>query len=369
VDDLITVYQRKRVLVTGDTGFKGSWLCLWASWLGAEVRGYALPPQRPEDHYNVIGLEKHIQHIDGNILDQPLLKDVMEKFQPEIVFHLAAQPLVRLSYDQPKLTFDTNITGSVNVLDAVQTTSSVRALIFVTSDKCYKDQDHIHGYAEDDELGGNDPYSASKAAAELVFASYSNSYFCKRPALGAASVRSGNVLGGGDWAADRILPDCIRSLEDGRNIQVRNPDSIRPWQHVLEPLGGYLLLAARLLAEPERYSGAWNFGPLESDMWPVRSLVKQVVSCWGSPASIVHEDRAHGELYESRFLRLNCMKARTLLSWTPRWDIYRTVQETVDWYRRFLAGAVPHDLTLSQIQAYMSCWGTSATKEGGRRAR
>ena len=245
--DLLAAFAGKRVLVTGDTGFKGSWLCMWLHRLGAEVTGFALPPKLDIDHFNLLRLDRVIRHVDGDIRDLPALQRAFEEFQPEILFHLAAQSLVRYSYDEPKLTFDTNVGGSINVLECVRATPSLRAVVYVTSDKCYRNKEWIWGYRENDELGGRDPYSASKAAAELVFSAYVDSYFAQRSALGIASVRAGNVIGGGDWAADRIVPDSIKSLQAHQPILLRNPNATRPWQHVLEPLSGYLVLASQAL--------------------------------------------------------------------------------------------------------------------------
>ena len=225
-------YKNKRILITGDTGFKGSWLALWLSSLGAKVYGYALPAETENAHFNILDLKNEITHIDSNLLDFEKLNHSFQEIQPEIVFHLAAQALVRLSYDEPKLTFETNVTGSINVLEAVRDTKSVKSLIYVTSDKCYKNKEWIWGYRENDELGGHDPYSASKAAAEIVFSSYMDSFFSKNNNIGIASVRAGNVIGGGDWALDRIIPDCIRSVMNEKEIEIRNPQATRPWQHV-----------------------------------------------------------------------------------------------------------------------------------------
>ncbi|HSM98265.1 MAG TPA: CDP-glucose 4,6-dehydratase, partial [Gallionella sp.] len=247
--NLAESFRGKRVLVTGHTGFKGSWLALWLHQMGAHVLGYALPPERDDDHFNLLGLVRQIDHVVGDIRDHAAVRQAFERFQPEIVFHLAAQPLVRYSYAEPKLTFDTNVAGSVNILEAVRTTQSIKALVYVTSDKCYRNNEWIWGYRENDELGGHDPYSASKAAAELVFSSYQDSFFHARAGFGAATVRAGNVIGGGDWALDRIVPDAIRALRADKPVMLRNPNSTRPWQHVLEPLSGYLMIAANLLKD------------------------------------------------------------------------------------------------------------------------
>jgi CDP-glucose 4,6-dehydratase len=346
-----SLFRGKRILVTGDTGFKGSWLCLWLHELGAEVAGYALPPERDNDHFQQLGLDGMIRHVTGDIRDAGSLTRLCREFQPEFLFHLAAQSLVRTSYEDPKATFDTNVAGSVNVLEAVRATPSLRSVIYVTSDKCYRNREWLWGYRENDELGGHDPYSASKAAAEVVFSSYVDSFFSKCVGLGAASVRAGNVIGGGDWAQDRIIPDCIRALLDRQPVKVRNPVATRPWQHVLEPLSGYLLTAAKLYHQPKEFSGAWNFGPPDDSIRTVRELAEKVVACWGDGTVQVapETDAPH----EATLLHLNCDKAHHLLRWSPRWDFARAVSETVDWYRSASAGEPVRELSRRQIHEYM----------------
>ena len=345
------VFEGKRVLVTGDTGFKGSWLSLWLHELSGDVVGYALPPERDEDHFNVIGLDKIIHHVDGDIRDFPSLKKVFDEFRPEFLFHLAAQALVKFSYEEPKLTFDTNVGGSVNILEAVRSTPSLRSVIYVTSDKCYKNKEWIWGYRENDELGGHDPYSASKAATELVFSAYMDSFLNQRQGFGAASVRAGNVIGGGDWALDRIVPDCIKSLQYGQTIMLRNPASTRPWQHVLEPLSGYLLLGAKIYNNPEKYSGAWNFGPRGESIRTVQNLAEKIVEFWG--AGKVQANIQHGALHEARLLHLNCDKAQQILRWRPRWNFGRAVDETAYWYKEVISGKSALQLSRQQIKKYM----------------
>jgi CDP-glucose 4,6-dehydratase len=344
-------YSGKRVLVTGDTGFKGSWLCLWLRELGAEVVGYALPPESRYGSFCLIGLEREIRHLDGDVRDLETLLEVADRFKPEIVFHLAAQALVRESHLEPKRTFDTNVGGSVNVLEAVRRVPSVRALIYVTSDKCYHNSGWVWGYRENDALGGDDPYSASKAAAEMVFNSYIASYFRHDRRVGAASVRAGNVIGGGDWAKDRIVPDCIRSLRDNQPIQLRNPTSIRPWQHVLEPLSGYLTVGERLLTEPGRFTGAWNFGPQNRSARTVEDLANAVVHHWaGGEVRVQREDSAPPE---AEVLTLNCDKANRLLNWAPQWDFETAVEKTVAWYRQIAGDISLLDVSRQQIHDYM----------------
>ena len=351
MDNYFSFFAGKRVLVTGDTGFKGAWLCLWLKDLGAEVVGFALPPERPHDLYRVIGLEKLIHHVEGDIRDEASLRQVFDGFQPELFFHLAAQALVRRSYKEPKLTFDTNVGGSVNVLEAVRRTPSLRAVIYVTSDKCYKNREWVWGYRENDELGGHDPYSASKAAAEMVMAGYWQSFFAARPGLGVASVRAGNVLGGGDWAEDRVVPDIIRDLMERRPVTLHHPEATRPWQHVLEPLGGYLLLTVRLFESPKEFSGAWNFGPSGEGMRSVHQLAEEIIAGWGEGA--IRVEKQADAPHEAGMLHLNCDKARRRLGWRPKWDFARTVAETVRWYKGYHHDEPPLALSRSQINNYM----------------
>lgn len=346
-----SIFSGKRVLVTGDTGFKGSWLCLWLRELQADVVGYALPPKTDEDLFNLLGLEKLIHHIAGDIRDLEGLHHVFGEFQPEYLFHLAAQSLVRLSYQEPKLTFDTNVGGSVNVLEAVRATKSLRSVIFVTSDKCYRNKEWIWGYRENDELGGHDPYSSSKAAAELVLSAYQDSFFNHRPGLGVASVRAGNILGGGDWAEDRLVPDIIRSLRRGAPIILRHPGATRPWQHVLDPLGGYLRLATRLSSSPQAFTGPFNFGPSGESIRTVHDVAVRVVQGWGG--GNIGVEKTPDAPHEAGMLHLNCDKARRLLRWRPKWDFDRTIDETVSWYRQVESGESAVVLTKQQIKKYM----------------
>lgn len=341
-------YRGKRVLLTGDTGFKGSWLALWLQSLGAEVLGFSLPPEERPSHFELLNLDRRIKHIDGDIRYPAALQEAFSGFLPELVFHLAAQPLVRRSYREPKLTFDTNIGGSVNLLEAARRTGSVKSLVFVTSDKCYRNQEWLWGYRENDELGGHDPYSASKAAAELVFSSYLSSFEKELP--GMASVRAGNVIGGGDWSQDRIVPDCIKALSNDRPILVRNPVSVRPWQHVLEPLGGYLLLALELFRAPERFRGAWNFGPEGESTVPVLELARKIVKHWGSGEIELCPDA--NAPHETGLLLLNCDKAKRELGWRSRWNADRTIEETVRWYRGFEDGESMVEMSLQQLRSY-----------------
>ena len=345
------IFQNKRVLITGDTGFKGSWLAYWLHHLGAEVYGFALPPERDYDHYAALDLEKLIQHKDGDVREFSQIHNFMKKIQPEFVFHLAAQPLVRKSYNEPKLTFDTNVGGSVNILEAVRLTPSVKVLIAITSDKCYKNKEWCWGYRENDELGGKDPYSASKAAAEIVYSAYQDSFFNARPQFGAASVRAGNVIGGGDWSTDRIVPDCIRALQNNKPIELRNPHATRPWQHVLEPLSGYLLLASRMYENPKQFGGSYNFGPESREMHTVNDVAKELISVWG--AGEIKITKRDNDPPEAGLLHLNCDKAHHTLDWYPKWGFKKTVEQTAHWYKSVKEGERAESVTRKQIIEYM----------------
>ena len=347
---MFSVFRGRRVLVTGHTGFKGSWLSQWLHLLGAEVTGYALAPERATDLFHLLGLDSRIHHVCADVRDGARLREVFEEFQPEFVFHLAAQALVRRSYEDPKLTFDTNAGGAVNVFEAIRATRSVRSVVFVTSDKCYRNKEWIWGYRENDELGGHDPYSASKAAAELIFASYRDSFFRQNAGLGIATARAGNVIGGGDGSPNRIVPDCVRALRQGLPIVLRNPHATRPWQHVLDPLCGYLTLAARLHEDPQRYGGSWNFGPDADSIHPVREVAERIVSFWGS-GRIEVETQADAP-HEAGLLHLNCDKAQQMLGWRLRWKFDRAIEEVVRWQQEVDAGIPALEVTEAQIAAY-----------------
>jgi len=335
VRNLSNIYKGKRVLVTGDTGFKGSWLALWLHKLGAHVIGMALPPDTEPSLFDLLFLKDMIDHLDADIRDRNEVEKVFRQAEPDIVFHLAAQALVRDSYNDPKKTFDTNIGGTVNVLESIRGCPNVRAAVVITSDKCYENQDWVWGYREKDPLGGHDPYSASKAAAEIVSAAYSRSYFRKNglgPHLGFATARAGNVIGGGDWAKDRIIPDCVRALVTEKPILIRNPKATRPWQHVLDPLAGYLMLAARLMESPDTFSGAWNFGPLSSDQITVHELAERFVRVWGD-GTIQTPPIGKTALHEAHLLHLNVDKAAFALKWKPVLDSSCAIDWTAHWYK------------------------------------
>ena len=331
------IYKNKKVLITGHTGFKGSWLAIWLKELGADVIGYALDPPSEPNNFEATRLQDKITHIHGDIRDLDRLMETFKKYQPEFVFHLAAQPLVRLSYEEPKVTFDTNVGGTVNVFEAVRKTLSVRALVNITSDKCYENREWVWGYRENDPMGGHDPYSASKGCAELVFNAYLKSFFSLSAAqgrtIGAASARAGNVIGGGDWGTDRLVPDCIRALSRHQSIGIRNPHAIRPWQHVLEPLSGYLLLGAALREDPQKYAGAWNFGPDDSSHLTVAEMSDRLIKYWGDGS---WEDLSdHKAPHEAKLLKLCCDKAHADLNWYSVLTIDECLKMTADWYKRF----------------------------------
>lgn len=356
-------FGSRRVFVTGHTGFKGSWLALWLIQLGAEVTGYALEPPTTPNMFESIGLREKISHIHGDVRDYDHLLAALQSCRPELVFHLAAQPLVRFSYQEPRLTYETNVMGTVNVLEAIRYTPSVRAAVNVTSDKCYENRELAVGYREEDPLGGRDPYSSSKGCSELVTAAYCRSFFApgshgtaNRVAL--ASVRAGNVIGGGDWGVDRLVPDCVRALSRQEEIVLRYPQAIRPWQHVLDPLGGYLLLAARLWQDGPSYAGAWNLGPDGQVAWTVEKVVQEIISQWGGGSCRVD---GHPQPHEARWLQLDCRKARTHLGWRPQYDVREALSLSIDWYRRFYEQAAPAELyrlTESQIAAYLAVGGS-----------
>lgn len=349
IAEALKSFEGKRVFVTGHTGFKGSWLAFILAECGAEVMGFALPPEPPKSHFEMLELEKRIDHRAGDIRDLGALSAAMTAFRPEYVFHLAAQALVKTSYAEPMPTFSTNIMGSVHLLEAVRQCDSVKSLVFVTSDKCYENVEWVWGYRENDRLGGRDPYSASKAGAEIVFAAYASSFFSSR-ALGAATARAGNVIGGGDWAKDRIVPDCVRAAAEGGTVRLRHPQATRPWQHVLEPLSGYMLLAARLRSDAGRYNGSWNFGPSTYEVRTVKDVADHVVRTLGK-GMVVTEGETPVE-HEARLLQLNCDKAHQLLGWRPRWGVDKALSTTADWYRAVVDGADPASVTRAQMREY-----------------
>ena len=347
-------WQGKKVLITGHTGFKGSWLCLWLQHLGAELIGYSLLPPTKPSLFEVAQVEKLMTSIIGDVRDRQHLSTVIAQFQPEIVLHLAAQPLVRESYKAPVDTYATNVMGTVNLLESVREVGGVKVLINVTSDKCYENREWIWGYRENEPLGGYDPYSSSKACAELVTAAYRNSFFhpekYSEHGLAIATARAGNVIGGGDWASDRLVPDIINSLMTGQPLLIRNPYATRPWQHVLEPLNGYLTLAEHLFQQGSAYSEAWNFGPNESDIKPVHWIVEQLLSLWGGDVSWTKD--AAIQNHEANYLALDCAKARSRLKWQPKLDLLTALAWIVDWTKAFQSGQNMRQITEDQIRQF-----------------
>jgi len=353
------IYKNRRVLITGHTGFKGGWLSVWLKEVGAKVIGYSLPPPTKPNLFEAINLKDKIEHIIGDIRDEKYILTIMEKYEPEFIFHLAAQPLVRFSYKEPKLTYETNILGTVNLLEAVRKTKSVKVCVIITSDKCYENKEWIYGYREIDPLGGYDPYSSSKGCAELITASYRNSFFNpqnygKMHQVALSSVRAGNVIGGGDWGEDRLIPDCIKSFSQNKAVVIRNPQATRPWQYVLEPLSGYLLLGALMYENGKEYSSEWNFGPNDESIIKVEDLLKYLIKQWGSG---VYQLDISNQVYEANFLKLDISKAYTFLGWKPIYNIYEAIEKTIKWYKSFynnLGKEKMYELTVEEIGNYIT---------------
>ena len=341
-------WHGKRVLLTGHTGFKGAWLALWLSRLGALVTGISLPPETTPNLFSLAKIQTITETHYCDIRDAALLSDLIEKAEPEIVFHLAAQALVHPSYRDPLTTFSTNVQGTANVLDALRELNTVRVVVAITTDKVYKNLEHPYPYRETDALGGHDPYSASKAAAEIVIASYKDSYLSAK-GIGVASARAGNVIGGGDWSADRLIPDAIRAWDANQPLQIRRPQSVRPWQHVLEPLSGYLRLAEQLWQQPE-LAGAFNFGPQTHEAASVRAVVELAQAAYGT-GQVLWGDGSNGP-HEAGWLSLEIAKARTVLGVKPRWSLDESVQRTVNWYRDLKEGAAARAICEADIDAY-----------------
>jgi CDP-glucose 4,6-dehydratase len=339
-------WRGRRVLVTGHTGFKGSWASLWLMSFGAEVIGYSIGVPTKPSLFELALVEEGLTHVEGDVRDGRRLAQVVERHRPEVVVHMAAQSLVRRSYREPVETFETNVLGTVNVLEAARV-GGVRVVVNVTSDKCYADTGSIP-HREDDPKGGSDPYSASKACAEIVSDAYRTAFLENQgPAL--ASVRAGNVIGGGDWGEDRLVGDVMTAALERRPVLLRNPDAVRPWQHVLNPLEGYLLLAERLWND-RSFVGGWNFGPDEADEWPVRAVVARIAELWGDALAWVHDERKQPQ--ERHVLRLDSSRARERLGWAPRWDLEHAIESVVDWYRAYQAGKDVRVVVLDQIKAY-----------------
>ncbi|WP_338467465.1 CDP-glucose 4,6-dehydratase [Novosphingobium sp. ZN18A2] len=339
-------WRGRRVFLTGHTGFKGSWLSLWLSQMGAEVTGFALPAE-PVSLFGQARVGELVRHLEGDIRDLTQVEAAMREARPEVVFHLAAQPLVRLSYEQPVETYATNVQGTVHVLDACRRADDLQAIVCITSDKCYENREWVWPYRESDPMGGFDPYSSSKGAAEIVISAYRRSFFGEGPGL--ASVRAGNVIGGGDWAADRLIPDIVRALIEERRPLIRAPRAIRPWQHVLEALGGYIAIAERLARGDAGFAEAWNFGPSDDDTQPVEWIVERMLDAWGGGAW----DRASGtQVHEANLLKLDCAKARAGLGWRPVLGLGRALEWIVEWHRHVANGGDARQVTRDQLAFY-----------------
>ena len=348
-------WQGRRVFLTGHTGFKGSWLSLWLQSLGAELTGFALNPPTNPSLFEAAKVADGMKSVIGDVRDMDVLKKAFQDAKPEIVIHMAAQPLVRYSYTNPVETYATNIMGSLHLLEAARSTPGVKAVVNVTSDKCYENREWMWGYREDEAMGGYDPYSSSKGCAELVTSAYRSSFFnpenYKDHGVAIASARAGNVIGGGDWAADRLIPDFIRSIISGETVVVRSPNSIRPWQHVLEPLSGYLLLAEKLYTQGSKFAEPWNFGPNDSDAKSVEWIINQLVTNWGNGAEF-KVDQALANLHEAQFLKLDCSKARMSLGWKPQWDATEAIQRICMWHKAHLDRRDMRAYTLNEITQY-----------------
>lgn len=348
------VFKNKTVLITGHTGFKGSWLSIWLKELGARVVGYALNPYTTQDNFELCHLDKKLIDIRGDIRDYKHLQQVFNTYRPSFVFHLAAQPIVSIAYENPYETYEINVMGTLNVLQCIRDMNYKIAAVMVTTDKCYENNEQLWGYRESDKLGGYDPYSSSKACAEILISSFRNSFFNSKNydvhKKAVASVRAGNVIGGGDWAKDRIIPDCIRSLQKKEVIQVRNPYSNRPWQYVLEPLYGYMLLAEKLYSQGTKFSSAWNFGPERSSCIRVSEIVQQIIKFWGTGEwmDVSRKDSMH----EANLLYLDCTKSQSILGWRPTLDIKDALGLTVEWYKNYTSSDC-YELCVRQINKFI----------------
>src|SRR5450759_56530 len=337
-------YKGRKVFITGHTGFKGSWLSILLNWLGAEVHGYALDPNTNPSLFELAGIDQIVSSTIGDIRDYNLLSETLKKVQPEVIIHMAAQPLVRESYRNPRETYEINVMGTVNLLDISRQIGSVKAILNVTTDKCYENKEWHWGYRENEPMGGYDPYSNSKGCSELVTSSFRSSFFnpkeYKNHGVALASARAGNVIGGGDWADDRLIPDFIRSITRGQKVKIRSPHAIRPWQHVLEPLSGYLTLCEKLNTAGTAFAEGWNFGPDDRDVKNVEWITKKICELWGESASF--EIDTNSQPHEASYLKLDCSKAKAELDWTPIWNIETTLKSIVIWNKAFLAGENMH---------------------------
>lgn len=343
-------WKGKKVFITGHTGFKGSWLSLWLQDSGAILKGYSLEPNTKPNLFEEAMVSEGMDSVIGDIRDIEKITKAINDFEPEIVIHMAAQPLVRLSYKNPVETYSTNVMGTVNLFEAVRCTPSVKAVVNVTTDKCYENKEWIWGYREDDPLGGHDPYSNSKGCSEIVTSAYRKSFFNSTNSAKIASARAGNVIGGGDWAEDRLIPDILKSLENNQPVLIRNPSATRPWQHVLEPLSGYLVLAEKLYLSRDEFAEAWNFGPEDEDVKSVRSVIEILVRKWGNNASWLHDKSDHP--HEAKLLKLDISKAKKFLEWSPNWSLHTSLESIIEWHENFINGGKVRDFTVKQIHKY-----------------
>lgn len=351
------VYNGKTVLVTGHTGFKGSWLSIWLNMMGAKVVGYSLDPYSERGNFEACHLhDRLLADIRGDTRDYEKLNQTIKQYRPEIIFHLAAQALVRKAYAHPKETYETNLMGSLNIMEAVRENDCVKTVVMITSDKCYENVEQIWGYKETDRMGGYDPYSSSKGCTELMISSYRNSYFNPKDyakhGKAVASVRAGNVIGGGDWSADRLIPDCIRFIEAGKDIEIRNPIATRPWEHVLEPLSGYLRVGEKLIEDPVKYATSFNFGPHISANKTVWEVVSRLVDYYGKGKVVDVSNPA--DLHENTLLNLDVTKAYVMLGWEARWNLQEAIEKTVDWYKEALLTYDMYDFCVRQIKTHQA---------------
>jgi CDP-glucose 4,6-dehydratase len=343
-------WKGKKVFITGHTGFKGSWLSLWLQEMGSIVKGYALEPNTFPNLFTEAKVSHNMYSEIGDITDLNHITESMKEFNPEVLIHMAAQPLVRLSYQEPALTYATNVMGTVNVLEAARKCSNLKAIVSVTTDKCYENKEWAWGYRENEPMGGHDPYSSSKGCAELVTAAYRKSFFNDENSAFLASARAGNVIGGGDWSADRLIPDILRAFEKKESVIVRNPLSTRPWQHVLEPISGYLVLAQHLFEEGSNFAEGWNFGPKDEDCKPVSWILDKMVTNWGNGAS--WELDKNNNPHEAGFLKLDCSKAAMQLNWFPKWNLEFTLESIINWHQHYIAQKNIQEQCLLEIAKY-----------------
>lgn len=350
-----TFWSGKRVFLTGNTGFKGSWLSLWLQEMGAIVKGYSLPAPTSPSLFQEAKVWEGMSTEDGDIRDFTHLRQTINDFKPEIVFHMAAQPLVRRSYDEPLETYSTNVMGTVYLLEAIKQVGCVKAVVNITSDKCYENREWVWGYREDEPMGGYDPYSNSKGCAELVVSSYRQSFFNPEKydvhGCAIASVRAGNVIGGGDWAEDRLIPDILQAFASRKKVEIRSPYAIRPWQHVLEPLSGYIIIAEKLYTDGPSFAEGWNFGPKDEDAQPVEKIVNRLTQLWGEGAEWFLSQEVHP--HEAHYLKLDCSKARIRLNWKPVWSLETTLEKIVNWQKAWLNGEDIKSYTINEIKEYM----------------